>query len=217
MKNSSAHKVTEFSTFHKVYERMAQVYDIAIGPLLKHGQKLALRALDLQPGQKILEVGIGTGLTLPLYRKDVHVIGVDLSESMLAKAQQRIEELDMKNVKLEIMSAEDLKFDDNSFDVVFAPSVFSVVNDARKALDEMTRVCRTDGLICVLSHFAGDTGPEKAIDKVLDPLSRKWAGFRMNTPRQIVEIHPNTKVILKKDIFALNFSTLYLLKKVTPS
>jgi phosphatidylethanolamine/phosphatidyl-N-methylethanolamine N-methyltransferase len=201
------------TTFHKVYDRIAHGYDLAFGPLLRHGQKMAMNAMDIKPQHKVLEVGIGTGLTLPLYKKDQVIDGLDLSESMLAKAEKRVQSLGMKNVKLHIMSAENLKFADNTFDVVFAPSVFSVVNDPAKVLNEMIRVVRPEGTLCIVSHFAGSKYSEKMIDKLSDPLTRKLVGFRMTTPRQIVEGHSNVQILLKKTIFFLNFGTLYLLKK----
>jgi phosphatidylethanolamine/phosphatidyl-N-methylethanolamine N-methyltransferase len=199
--------------FHKVYDRIAQGYDFALGPLLGQGQKMAMNAMDIKPQHKVLEVGIGTGLTLPRYRKEQDIIGIDLSQGMLAKAQIRIEELGMKNVRLQVMNAENLKFEDNSFDVVFAPSVLSVVSDPMKTLEEMKRVTKPDGVICVVAHFAGGNIIEKTIDRLTDPLTRKLVGFRMTTPRQIIEGHGGLKVILKKKIFILNFGTLYLLKK----
>jgi phosphatidylethanolamine/phosphatidyl-N-methylethanolamine N-methyltransferase len=201
------------TTFHKVYDRIAQGYDLAFGPLLRRGQKMAMNAMDIKSQHKVLEVGIGTGLTLPLYKKDQSIEGVDLSEGMLAKAEGRVEALGMKNVSLHVMSAEHLEFADNSFDVVFAPSVFSVVNDPAKVLSEMLRVVRPDGTLCIVSHFAGSKYAEKMIDKITDPLTRKLVGFRMTTPRQIVEGHPGVQILLKKTIFFLNFGTLYLLKK----
>jgi phosphatidylethanolamine/phosphatidyl-N-methylethanolamine N-methyltransferase len=206
MKNSA-------TTFHKVYDRIAQGYDLGFGPLLRHGQKMAMNAMAIKPQDKVLEVGIGTGLTLPLYRKDQIIDGVDLSEGMLAKAEERVKSLEMKNVNLHVMSAEELKFPDNSFDVVFAPSVFSVVDDPGKVMSEMLRVVKPTGLICIVSHFAGTKLPEKIIDKLTDPLTRKLVGFRMTTPRSVVEGHQNVQVLLKKTIFLLNFGTLYLLKK----
>jgi phosphatidylethanolamine/phosphatidyl-N-methylethanolamine N-methyltransferase len=199
--------------FHKIYDRLAQGYDLAFGPLLGHGQKMAMNAMDIKPQHKVLEVGIGTGLTLPLYRKEQDIVGIDLSEGMLAKAQERIKTYGMKNVSLKVMSAENLKFEDNSFDVVFAPSVLSVVSDPMKTLEEMRRVVKPDGVICIVSHFAGSNVVEKTIDRLTDPLTKKLVGFRMTTPRQIIESHGGLKVILKKTIFILNFGTLYLLKK----
>jgi phosphatidylethanolamine/phosphatidyl-N-methylethanolamine N-methyltransferase len=199
--------------FHIVYDRIAQGYDLAFGPLLGHGQKMAMNAMDIKPQHKVLEVGIGTGLTLPLYRKEQDIVGIDLSQGMLSKAEDRIKVLGMKNVSLKVMSGENLKFDDDSFDVVFAPSVLSVVSDPMKTLEEMRRVIKPEGVICVVSHFAGNNIIEKTIDRLSDPLTRKLVGFRMTTPRQIIESHGGLKVILKKSIFILNYGTLYLLKK----
>jgi phosphatidylethanolamine/phosphatidyl-N-methylethanolamine N-methyltransferase len=199
--------------YFKLYDKIAQGYDLAFGPFLRHGQKMALSALEIKPGHHVLEVGIGTGLTLPFYRKDQKIDGIDLSESMLEKAETRKNKLGMKNVHLHVMSAESLEFKDNTFDIVYAPSVFSVVHDPKKVLDEMLRVAKPDGTLCIVSHFAGNTPVEKILDRVIDPLTRKLVGFRMTTPQNIVESHVGAHVILKKKIFILNFGTLYLIKK----
>jgi phosphatidylethanolamine/phosphatidyl-N-methylethanolamine N-methyltransferase len=203
------------TSFYKIYDRLASGYDLLLGPLLKHSQKMAVHAMDIKPGSQVLEVGIGTGLTLPLYSKEQSIVGIDLSEGMLKKAEERVRDLGMSKVELHKMSAEELKFSDDSFDYVYAPSVFSVVSNPRKVLDEMVRVCKPDGTICVVSHFAGDGWAEKIIDRVTNPLTQKLVGFRTITPKEIVEAHPKAKVVLKKEVFFLNFSTLYLLKKIT--
>ena len=202
--------------FFQVYDRLAVTYDLIFGPLLGHGHKMAIHAMDLKPGMKILEVGIGTGLTLPYFPKETEIKGIDLSAGMLQKAEVRVKKLDMHNVELFKMSAEALTFKDNTFDCVFAPSVLSVVNDPRKVLDEMGRVCKDTGVVCVVSHFAGTSFLEKATDKVCDPFTKKLVGYRMTTPPEIVEQHPLFTVILKKQIFPVNFGTLYLLKKKKP-
>lgn len=201
------------TAYHKIYDRLAQGYDLAMGPLLHSGHKMAMKAMDIKPQHKVLEVGIGTGLTLPFYRQDQSIVGVDLSKGMLAKAEGRVKNLGMAHVKLIEMSGEKLEFEANTFDVVFAPSVFSVVNDPQKVLDEMIRVVKPEGTICIVSHFAGSSFAEKWIDRLTDPLTRKLVGFRMTTPRNIVESHTGAVVVLKKPIFLLNYGTLYLLKK----
>jgi phosphatidylethanolamine/phosphatidyl-N-methylethanolamine N-methyltransferase len=206
MKNAS-------TALHKVYDRIASGYDLAFGPILRQGHKMAMNAMDIKSSHRVLEVGIGTGLTLPFFKKDQHIEGVDLSEVMLAKARERVENLEMTNVQLHVMSAEHLEFKNDSFDIVFAPSVLSVVNDPKKVLDEMIRVSKPDGTICVISHFAGKTPVEKWLDKLADPLTRKLVGFRMTTPRQIIESHPDVQILLKQPIFFLNYGWLYLLKR----
>ncbi len=198
---------------HELYDRLAKAYDLFYGPLLSHGHKMAIKAMDLKPGMKILEVGIGTGLTLPYFPKDTEIKGIDLSDGMLKKAELRVKKLEMKNVELFNMSAEALTFKNKSFDCVFAPSVLSVVNDPKKVLDEMGRVCKDDGVVCVVSHFAGTTALQKFGDKVFDPWTQKMAGFRMTTPAEIVEKHNQLSVVLKKPLLPVNYGTLYLLKK----
>src|ERR1700722_18872568 len=101
---------------HQIYDRLADTYDWGFGPILRHGQKMAIHAMNIKAGMRILEVGIGTGLTLPFYPKETEIKGIDLSERMLKKAALKIKKLDLKNVELFHMSAEKIQFGDTSFD-----------------------------------------------------------------------------------------------------
>jgi phosphatidylethanolamine/phosphatidyl-N-methylethanolamine N-methyltransferase len=201
---------------HKTaYDRIADQYDLIFSLLLGPGQQMAVNAMDLKPKMKLLEIGIGTGLTLPRYPSGISITGIDVSEGMLEKAREKVEELKLKNVDLKLMSAESLDFPDNSFDRVFAPSVLSVVNDPVKVLDEMVRTCKPGGYICAVAHFAGQRPETKLIDKVFEPFTQKLFGFRMTTPHDFMEKHPGATVILKKNILLLNFNILYMLQKGT--
>lgn len=196
-----------------VYDKIADQYDLIFGTLLGHGQQMAISSMDIKPKMKVLEIGIGTGLTLPRYPEGISITGIDVSEEMLKKAHKRIEDLHLKNVELKIMSAEKLDLPDNSYDRVFAPSVLSVVSDPAKVLSEMVRTCKPGGYVCAVAHFAGDRPETKLLDKVFEPFTQKFFGFRMTTPHQFMETHPQATVVLKKSILAMNFNTLYLLQK----
>jgi len=135
-----------------VYEKLASIYDFAFGPALHAGRIRAVQRMGIVPGDSVLEVGVGTGINVPLYPSNCPVTGIDLSSSMLEKARLRISSR-MSNVRLLQMDAADLRFADNSFDIVYAPYVISVVPDPLAVVREMQRVCRPGGKIVILNHF----------------------------------------------------------------
>jgi phosphatidylethanolamine/phosphatidyl-N-methylethanolamine N-methyltransferase len=127
-------------TLQKAYARWAPVYDLVFGAVFDRGRQAAITAAD-RVGGRILEVGVGTGISLPDYSRQNRIIGIDLSEAMLRKARERVAELGLTNVeKLEVMDAEHLSFPDASFDVVVATHVISTVPNPEAALDECTRM-----------------------------------------------------------------------------
>src|SRR5262245_19253778 len=123
-----------------VYEKLAKFYDLTFGPALHPGRLVALERMNLRPGDKVLEVGIGTGINAPLYPRNCHVTGIDFSASMLDKARERVARKGLRNVLLHEMDAANLSFADESFDVVYAPYVISVVPDPVRVVREMCRV-----------------------------------------------------------------------------
>ena len=136
-----------------VYDKIAKVYDWTFGPTLHPGRIQALKRMGIQADERILEVGVGTGINLGMYPKDCQVTGIDYSEQMLEKARERVERKGIKNARLLQMDGGDLKFADNSFDIVYAPYVISVVPDPVKVAREMYRVCRPGGRVIILNHF----------------------------------------------------------------
>lgn len=197
----------------RVYERLAGPYDYFFGPILDRARRTAADLLRIEPGARVLEVGIGTGLSLSLYPPGVYLAGIDPSPNMLAKARQRAEELGLERVDLFEMSAEQLEFDDAAFDRVLASSVLSVVPHPETALAEMARVVKPGGLACVVSHFAGRNRFERLLDEVCEPVTRRAFGYRMTTPRALVEASPFWSVETRQDLGSFNFSSAYLLRK----
>ena len=126
------------------------VYDLTFGPTLHPGRLQAIERMDIQPGERVLEVGVGTGINLALYPREATVTGIDFIASMLEKARERAARKDVRNVRLLQMDAADLKFADDSFDIVYAPYLISVVPDPVKVAQEMRRVCRPGGRIIIL-------------------------------------------------------------------
>ncbi|HSL21277.1 MAG TPA: methyltransferase domain-containing protein [Vicinamibacterales bacterium] len=154
-----------------VYDKLAKVYDFVFGPTLHPGRVEAIKRMSIAPGLRVLEVGVGTGINLPLYPRDSHVTGIDFSESMLEKARERMAKKDLGNVRLLQMDAADLKFPDGGFDIVYAPYLISVVPDPVRVAQEMRRVCRPGGRIIFLNHFLSPNFLLSKIERMISPLT----------------------------------------------
>jgi phosphatidylethanolamine/phosphatidyl-N-methylethanolamine N-methyltransferase len=154
-----------------VYDKLAKVYDIIFGPTLHPGRLRAIERMDIQPGERVLEVGVGTGINLSLYPKNCSVTGIDFSESMLEIARERAERKDIRNVRLLQMDAADLKFGDNAFDIVYAPYLISVVPDPVRVAHEMRRVCRPGGRVILLNHFLSPNLFLSRIERLISPFT----------------------------------------------
>lgn len=160
------------------YRRYASVYDALFGPVLHAGGKAVIEALACGPGERVLEVGVGTGLSLPLYPRGTRLVGVDLSPEMLQKARSRVARAGLSNVEgLHEMDAEAMTFPDGSFDKVVAMYVVSVVRHPKRLMAELQRVCRRGGAIFIVNHARSDNAFLGGIEKALAPLSG-WVGFR---------------------------------------
>ena len=137
----------------RVYEKLANSYDLVFGPTLHPGRLVAIERMGIKPSDKVLEVGVGTGINTSLYPRNCHVTGIDLSAPMLEKARERKLREGLKNIRLLEMDAANLTFENESFDIVYAPYLVSVVPDPVKVVKEMERVCRPGGKIIILNHF----------------------------------------------------------------
>lgn len=165
----------------KAYDRWAPVYDLVFGPVFRQGRSAAIRAAE-QVGTRILEVGVGTGISLPGYARKSRITGVDISEDMLAKARERVRRLNLGNVDdIHVDDAENLSFADNSFDVVVAQYVVSACPHPTKALDEFARVCRPGGEIIITTRVSATSGIREKIEKGLMPITSRL-GFRTDFP-----------------------------------
>jgi phosphatidylethanolamine/phosphatidyl-N-methylethanolamine N-methyltransferase len=154
-----------------VYEKLASVYDLVFGPTLHHGRLQAIQRMGIKPGDRVLEVGVGTGINAALYPRECSVIGVDLSRSMLEKARERLARKDIRNVRVYEMDAAALTFEDGIFDVVYAPYLISVVPDPVQVAREMHRVCRKGGRIVLLNHFRSPNAILSRIERLISPLT----------------------------------------------
>jgi phosphatidylethanolamine/phosphatidyl-N-methylethanolamine N-methyltransferase len=156
------------------YRRYAGVYDAVFGPVLQPGRKAVVQALALRSGDRVLEVGVGTGLSLPLYPRDVRITGIDVSREMLDKARRRVARRRITNVDALLeMDAERMTFPDASFDKVVAMYVVSVVERPAKLLQELHRVCRPHGEIYLVNHVRSDNRFIAAVEKGLARFSDK--------------------------------------------
>src|SRR5262252_6247532 len=164
-------------TVEQAYDRWAPIYDLVFGGVFSKGRQAAITATN-KIGGRVLEVGVGTGISLPLYAPHLRIFGTDISEAMLDKARRRVSELNLKNVEgLAVMDAEKLEFPDNAFDVVMAQYVVTAVPNPEKALDEFARVVRPGGELIILTRVSADAGMRRVIERTLQPVVTRL-GFR---------------------------------------
>jgi len=163
----------DYKTIERAYAILSPVYDFLFDKVFYPGRVAAIKLLEAKPGDRILEVGVGTGLNLPLYPRDCDVTGVDISEGMLRKAEERVRTLGMDRARLMVMDGSRLQFPDNSFDRVIATYVISAVPDPVKTLLEMRRVCKPSGHLVILNHFKSENPIIGMFEKILAPVCTK--------------------------------------------
>jgi phosphatidylethanolamine/phosphatidyl-N-methylethanolamine N-methyltransferase len=157
----------------KAYARWAPIYDVVFGAVFDRGRKASVAAAE-RVGGRILEVGVGTGLSLPDYSRTNRLIGVDLSAPMLRKAKARVAEHRLTNVDaLAVMDAQQLGFQDAAFDAVVAQYVITAVPDPEATLDEFARVTRPGGEIILVNHLGAESGPRAIFENSFAPLARR--------------------------------------------
>ena len=185
--------VVENDFVARVYENIAWFYDLTFGPALHPGRVDAIQRMGIKSGDRVLEVGVGTGINAALYPRDCAVTGIDLSSSMLEKARERIARKDVRNVRLLQMDAANLKFADDTFDIVYAPYVISVVPDPVAVAREMRRVCRPGGRIVILNHFRSKARVGAWLERIIAPFTL-YLGFKsdLDLPAFLVQanLHP---------------------------
>jgi phosphatidylethanolamine/phosphatidyl-N-methylethanolamine N-methyltransferase len=158
------------------YRRYANFYNLFFGPSLGPGRVQTIHNMELKSGEQILEIGVGTGLSLELYPKDVKITGIDLSREMLEQAFRRVLKLGLSNVELKKMDAQHLEFADDSFDTSVAMYVASVVPDPAQMVREIVRVTKPGGKIYIVNHFSRRGSLISGVEKALSPL-RPFLGF----------------------------------------
>jgi phosphatidylethanolamine/phosphatidyl-N-methylethanolamine N-methyltransferase len=169
-----AREAIDAEAVRSTYRRWAGIYDSVFGGVTSFGRRRAVDAVNRLPGRRVLEVGVGTGLALPLYRPEKQIVGMDLSRPMLEKARHRVADERLRNVVgLLEMDAERMAFADDSFDIAVAMFTASVVPDAHRLFAEMSRVVRPGGRLLFVNHFAAETGPRWWVERSMAPLARR--------------------------------------------
>ena len=194
------------------YARWAPVYDKTFGAITEAGRRRAVAHINARGG-KVLEVGVGTGLSLEQYTPDVEVTGIDFSDDMLEKARRRVERRGLANVAdLRQMDARELDFPDASFDTVAAMHIVSVVPEPERVMAEMARVCKPGGQIVITNHFARERGVMAVIERLMAPFE-KTLGWHSDFPLDRVTGEPNLRIVSRKPLPPLGMMTFLVMEK----
>jgi phosphatidylethanolamine/phosphatidyl-N-methylethanolamine N-methyltransferase len=191
----------------QIYDFAAGFYDYLFGRAFQQGRERSTDRINAraEEGAKILEVGLGTGLSLPLYRSDLQITGVDISEKMLDRARRRVESQCAGNeIRIVNMDATDLQFEDNSFDFVVAMYVASVVPDPAAFLSEISRVCKVRGEVIVVNHFASSNRFVRAFERLLAGLE-SVIGFKSDFPLEEVLNFSDFQLIRSERVNAFRY------------
>ena len=165
----------------KAYGRWAPIYDLVFGKVFDRGRQSTIAEAD-RIGGRILDVGVGTGLSLSDYARSTKICGVDISEPMLRRAQVRVRALRLTNVEtLAVMDAKHLAFADNAFDAVVAQYVITAVPDPEATLDDFVRVLKRGGELILVNHIGAENGPRRLFELAFAPLARRL-GWRPEFP-----------------------------------
>ena len=208
-------------TIARAYARWAPIYDLVFGAVFERGRKASIAAAE-RIGGRILEVGVGTGISLPEYSWSNRLVGVDLSEPMLRKAVERVAEHKLDNVEaLAVMDAQRLGLPDESFDVVVAQYVITTVPDPETTLDEFARVLKPGGEIILVNHLGAETGLRRSFERWFAPVARRL-GWRPEFPwgrlAQWADTHGQVSLVERRAMPPLgHFSMIRFAKLAEPA
>lgn len=174
----------------RVYSDLAHLYDQVFGRVFVDHEHEVIESLPFRPGQRALEVGVGTGISLDAYPPYLHIVGIDPSDKMLTQAIAKTRENGWGHIELRHGDAQRLDFADDSFDWVLSFHVMTVVPDARRMMAEMVRVCRPGGRIVVISHFASPNWLLYFLGRVVNPLAKLLGWTTRLRARDVLEGQP---------------------------
>ncbi len=201
----------DIGTVARAYARWAPFYDLVFGAVFDAGRKASIEAAE-RIGGRILEVGIGTGISLTDYSQANRVVGIDYCEPMLRKAHARVAAHDLGHVEaLAVMDAQQLAFADAFFDVVVAQYVITTVPDPERALDEIARVTRPGGEIILVNHLGAEAGLRRAFEQGFAPIARRlgWRPeFRWERLAQWAAGHPDVRLVERRPMPPLGHFSL---------
>ena len=196
------------------YARWAPVYDPIFGVITASAIRATMREVNALPAGDVLEVGVGTGIALPSYKRDHRITGFDLSPDMLARAGKRVAERNLDNVvALLEMDAANLTFADRSFDIAVAMFVMTVVPDPHRVLAEMVRVVRPGGRTVVVNHFSAEAGARAAIEAWLSRYSSSL-GWNPEFAKETLLGRPDLKLVTERSLQPLGLYTLLVFERV---
>src|SRR5438132_7079120 len=210
----------DINTVAKAYARWAPVYDFVFGSVFDRGRKASIAAAE-RIGGRILDVGLGTGISLADYSRSNDIVGVDYSEPMLRKARARVAAHGLVHVEaLVVMDAQRLGFPDASFDVVMAQFVITAVPDPEATLDEFARVTKPGGEIILVNHLSAEAGLRWSFDQWFAPVARRlgWrTEFRWARLAQWAERHGGVRVVERRAIPPLGHFSLIRFERMAVS
>lgn len=187
---------SDLEDVERVYSHYAGVYDRIFGRVFQASREAVVRGLGLGHGERVLEVGVGTGLCLPLFPAHCHITAIDLSDAMLDLARERVKRLGLEHIELARMDAGQMAFPDDSFDVVFAAYVITAVPDYREVMREITRVSRPGARVVLLNHFTNGSRVIAAVERAVSPFCRH-VGFR--TDLSVADVLDGWPLQLERD------------------
>jgi phosphatidylethanolamine/phosphatidyl-N-methylethanolamine N-methyltransferase len=197
------------------YRRWAPIYDHTFGRVSTEGRKHAAEVINTsRESGRVLEVGVGTGLALGDYGRHLEVVGIDLSPDMLDKARERVASEGLDHVTgLHEMDAGDLKFPDNSFDVVTAMFVMTVVPDPERVMRELSRVTKPGGEVVIVNHFSQTEGVRGWVERRMAPFA-EIIGWRSVFDASRVMVCENLSVTERRALRPWGIFTMMRFKKV---
>jgi phosphatidylethanolamine/phosphatidyl-N-methylethanolamine N-methyltransferase len=178
----------EKDEIRKIYGRYSPVYDAIFARWFYPRIQKGIEGLRIRKGERILEVGVGTGLSLPLYPDSCKVVGIDITRKMLRKAKDKKDHYGLNHVDLVEMDAENLTFGDNSFDHAVVPFVVSVVPNPERMMSEIKRVVKKDGRIVIINHFVSNNSLLRSTERLCSPLFLKL-GWRSGLTLDLLSNH----------------------------